>query len=51
MLYLNAKVGVPMTSFHVFGEANYLGYGDNNLADYQVGVGYELLDNMAVDLD
>ncbi|SET78981.1 TIGR04219 family outer membrane beta-barrel protein [Thalassotalea agarivorans] len=51
MAYVAAKVGIPATSFNVFAEVNYVGWADDAITDYQVGIGYELLDNLAVDLD
>jgi outer membrane protein len=51
LLYVNTIVGLPFTGFNVFAEANFLSYDDNTVYDYQVGVSYALLDNLAVDLD
>lgn len=51
LLYVNTIVGLPFTGFNIFAEANFLSYGDNSVYDYQIGVSYALLDNLAVDLD
>lgn len=51
LLYVNTVIGLPFTGFNVFAEANFLSYDDNTVYDYQVGVSYEVLDNVAVDLD
>lgn len=51
LVYVNTIVGLPFTGFNVFAEANFLSLDDNTIYDYQVGVSYELLDNLAVDLD
>ncbi|MDP7592431.1 MAG: TIGR04219 family outer membrane beta-barrel protein [Litorilituus sp.] len=51
LVYVNTIVGLPFTGFNVFAEANFISYDDSTLYDYQVGVSYELLDNVAVDLD
>ena len=51
LLYVNTIIGLPFTGFNVFAEANFLSFDDNTIYDYQVGVSYELLDNLAVDLD
>lgn len=51
LLYVNTIIGLPFTGFNIFGEANFLSYDDNTVYDYQVGVSYEVLDNLAVDLD
>lgn len=51
MLYLSTIVGLPFTGFNVFAEGNFVSYDDQTLYDYQVGVSYEVLDNLAVDLN
>lgn len=51
MLYASTIVGIPATSFSVFAQGNFLSFDDHTLYDYKVGVTYELLDNVAVDLD
>jgi len=51
LLYVSTVIGLPYTGFNVFAEANFLSYDDNSVYDYQIGVSYELLDNLAVDLD
>ena len=45
-LYHDAVAGLS-----VYGDVNMLAIGDHSLVDYQVGVAYALLDNIAVDLD
>ncbi len=51
LLYVNTIIGLPFTGFNVFAEANFLSYDDNSVYDYQIGVSYAVLDNLAVDLD
>jgi outer membrane protein len=51
LLYVNTIIGLPFTGFNIFAEANFLSYGDSSVYDYQVGVSYALLDNLAVDVD
>lgn len=51
LLYVNTIIGLPFTGFNVFAEANFLSYDDNTIYDYQIGVSYAVLDNLAVDLD
>ncbi len=51
LLYVNTVIGLPFTGFNVFAEANFLSYDDNSIYDYQIGVSYAVLDNLAVDLD
>jgi len=51
LLYVNTIIGLPFTGFNVFAEGNFLSYDDNTIYDYQVGVSYEVLDNLAIDLN
>ena len=51
MLYAYTNIGLPFTGFNVFGEGNFLSVGDHSLYDFQVGVSYELIDNLAVDVN
>jgi len=51
LFYVNTIIGLPFTGFNVFAEANFLSYDDSTVYDYQVGVSYSILDNLAVDLD
>ena len=51
LLYVNTIIGLPFTGLNIFAEANFLSYDDNSVYDYQIGVSYELVDNLAVDLD
>ena len=51
MLYLAAEVGLPATPFNIFANGNLLSIDDNTVSDYQVGIGYEIIDNIAVDVD
>lgn len=51
MLYVSTHLGIPSTPLNVFAEGNFLSVGDHALYDYQVGVSYEVLDNIAVDFN
>lgn len=51
MLYGSAVIGLPLTGVNVFVQGNYTGYDDSSIYDFQVGVSYAVLDNLAVDLD
>lgn len=51
MLYAYTNIGLPFTGFNVFGEGNFLSIGDHSIYDVQVGVSYELIDNLAVDVN
>lgn len=50
MAYVAAKVAVPMTGIFVYGDVNFVSYDDNSVHDYEVGVGYNFVDNLAVDV-
>lgn len=51
MLYVNTVIGLPFTGLNVFAQANFISYDDNSLYDYQLGLGYAVVDNLAVDLE
>ena len=51
LIYVNTVIGLPFTGFNVFAEANFIGYDGNNVYDYQAGISYEVLDNLAIDLN
>lgn len=51
MLYGSVIIGLPYTGFNVFAQGNYTGYDDSSIYDFQVGVSYAILDNLAVDLN
>jgi outer membrane protein len=51
MLYVSTIVGLPGTSLNLFANGNLLSIDDHKLYDYQVGVSYELVDNLAVDIN
>ena len=51
MLYVNTIIGLPFTGLNIFAEGNFLSLDDQDIYDYQAGISYALLDNLAVDLD
>jgi outer membrane protein len=51
MFYLSTIVGLPFTGFNLFAEGNFVSYDSHAIYDVQAGVSYELLDNLAVDVD
>jgi len=51
MLYAYTNIGLPFTGFNLYGEGNFLSLDDNTIYDFQVGVSYELVDNLAVDVN
>jgi outer membrane protein len=51
LVYGRGEVGLPLTGFSVFFEGSLLAIDDSKIQDYQVGIAWALLDNLAVDLD
>jgi outer membrane protein len=50
MAYVGAKVAVPLTGAFIYGDINLASYDDNSVHDYEVGVGYNFVDNLLVDI-
>ncbi len=50
LLYGAVQIGVPTTGFTFFGELSALSIDDNKIQDYQAGVAYSFLDNLAIDM-
>ncbi|WP_440056182.1 TIGR04219 family outer membrane beta-barrel protein [Pseudoalteromonas sp. T1lg65] len=48
--YLRGEVGLPLTGLSLFAEGSVLAIDDSKIQDYQVGVAYEFVDNMAIDV-
>ncbi|QPL44391.1 TIGR04219 family outer membrane beta-barrel protein [Pseudoalteromonas sp. A41-2] len=51
LVYGRAEVGLPFTGLSVFFEGSLLAIDDSKVQDYQAGIAYALLDNLAIDLD
>ena len=51
MLYVATNVGLPLTGLNLYAQGNFLSFDDHTLYDYEVGVSYELIDNLAVDMN
>lgn len=51
MLYVRTNVGLPLTGLNLYAQGNFLSFDDHTLYDYEVGVSYELVDNLAVDVN
>jgi outer membrane protein len=51
MLYVSAIVALPGTGLDVFANGNLLSIDDHTVYDYQVGLSYELIDNLAIDVN
>lgn len=50
MGYLAAEVALPGTGLSVYADGSLLSISDHTLSDYQVGLAYEFVDNLAVDM-
>ncbi|SNY52858.1 outer membrane protein [Arsukibacterium tuosuense] len=50
LLYINSKVGLPLTGLDVFAQGSYIGWSDSRMYDVQAGVAYEIIDSLAVDV-
>lgn len=48
--YLRGEVGLPLTGLSVFAEGNLLAIDDSKIQDYKVGIAWEFIDNLAVDV-
>ena len=44
------QFGLPFTGLSAFAEGQLLAIGDSKIQDYQIGVAWEFIDNMAVDV-
>ncbi len=50
LLYGAAEVGLPFTGLAFYGDMSYLKVDGHQLSDYQVGIAYDLVDNIAFDI-
>ncbi|REL36133.1 TIGR04219 family outer membrane beta-barrel protein [Thalassotalea euphylliae] len=51
MLYAATMISLPLRGLHFFAQGDVSVTGDHSLADYQVGLRYDLIQNMVVDLN
>tara|TARA_R110000737_G_scaffold176656_1_gene201640 strand:- start:71 stop:838 length:768 start_codon:yes stop_codon:yes gene_type:complete len=51
MLYIYTNVGLPLTGLNLYAQGNFLSIDKHTLYDYEVGVSYELVENLAVDVN
>ncbi|MFT5815847.1 MAG: outer membrane protein [Psychroserpens sp.] len=51
MIYVRTNFGLPFTNMNLYAQGNLLSIDDHTLYDYEVGVSYELIDNLAVDVN
>lgn len=50
MLYGNVEIGLPFTGLGIFADGSMLSVGGHTLYDFEAGVGYTFIDNVAIDL-
>tara|TARA_R110002126_G_scaffold119373_1_gene260201 strand:+ start:3879 stop:4652 length:774 start_codon:yes stop_codon:yes gene_type:complete len=50
MAYASSKIGLPLTGLDVFAQGSYIGWSDSRMYDVQAGIGYEIVDSLAVDI-
>jgi len=50
MAYAAVKVRIPFAGIYAYGDVNAISYDGSSIHDYEVGVGYDLIDNLAVDV-
>jgi outer membrane protein len=50
MLYASGIVGLPLTGLSAFAEVSGLAYSGNQAYDAQIGIGYDIIDNLLIDL-
>jgi len=50
MLYGAVQVGLPMTGISFFADGSLLSIDDHTVYDYQAGLGYTIIDNVAIDV-
>ncbi|MDX1677777.1 TIGR04219 family outer membrane beta-barrel protein [Arsukibacterium sp.] len=50
LAYLSSKIGLPLTGLDIFAQGSYIGWSDSRMYDVQAGIGYEIVDSLAVDI-
>lgn len=50
LLYLSGKVGLPLTGLSLFAEGNFLAIDDSTITDYQAGIAWAMIENIAIDV-
>jgi outer membrane protein len=50
LAYGRAEAGLPFTGLSVFFEGSFLAIDDSKLHDYQMGIAWEFIDNLAIDV-
>ena len=50
MVYGRAEAGLPFTGLSVFFEGSFVAIDDSKVQDYQMGIAWEFIDNLAIDV-
>jgi len=50
MAYAAAKVRIPFAGLYAYGDLNVGSFDDSDVTDYEVGIGYDLIDNIVIDV-
>lgn len=50
MLYASTQIGLPLTGLDLFASGSYIGWSDSRMYDVQAGVGYKIIDSLAVNV-
>jgi outer membrane protein len=50
LAYGAVELGLPLTGLSAFAEGSFLAFGGSRIQDYQLGIAWEFIDNMAVDV-
>jgi outer membrane protein len=50
LAYGAVELGLPFTGLSAFAEGSFLAFGGSRIQDYQLGIAWEFIDNMAVDV-
>lgn len=50
-LYSRIGIGIPATGLALYAEGSFLSIDDHKLSDYQLGITYDVVDNLAVEVD
>lgn len=51
MLYVATNISLPLAGLSAFGQGDFSLIGDHIFSDYQVGLGYDLIDNRMMDIN
>ena len=51
MLYIASNINLPLTGLNAFTQGNFLLQGDHSLYDYQVGLAYDLVDSLVINVN